>query len=389
MDIKKMAHEIQPEVVAFRRDLHAHPEKSLKEVRTTQKVAQTLDQLKIPYRLTTPTGLIAEIKGTKAESGRCVLLRADMDALSIQEETGLPFASQNEGVMHACGHDTHTAMLVGAAKLLNQLRDSFAGTVRLVFQPAEETAEGAKLMLEQGAAEGVDLGLGLHIHSDFPVGSIMIREGALGAAADKFTIRITGKTSHGAQPNAGADATYAAVAVVTQLQTMVSREFDPMTPVVVTVGSFHSGTRFNIVSGEAVLEGTCRCHDLDVWERLPGIMERIAKNTAAALRCEAEVTFERLTRPMINAKSVCQIARGAAEKIVDDSSLLLEDLQEMGGEDFSEFGEFIPVLMAKVGADSEYPMHSSRVCFHEEAFETGVAMYTQFAIDVLEKLNAD
>lgn len=154
MTIKEMALEIQEEVVAFRRDIHQHPELSMQEFRTTQKVAEVMDRLGIPYRLTDPTGLVAEIRGTLGESKRCVLLRADMDALNIQEETGLPFSSKNDGVMHACGHDTHTAMLVGAAKILQQLRDRFAGTVRLVFQPSEETGRGADLMICPGRGRG-------------------------------------------------------------------------------------------------------------------------------------------------------------------------------------------------------------------------------------------
>lgn len=266
MDIRAMAHEIQPEVVTFRRDIHQNPEEGLKEFRTTKKVAEELEKLGIPYRLTEPTGVIAEITGTKAASSKRVLLRADMDALTIQEETGLPFASQN-GSMHACGHDTHTAMLVGAAKLLSRLRDSFAGTVRLVFQPAEELGVGADLMIAQGAAKDVDMGMALHIASFFPTHVLASRSGAWAAATDKFTIKVTG--CHGAGPNDGADPIYASAAIITQLQTMVSREFRPLDPIVVSVGSIHAGARFNVIPECAVMEGTCRCFDPEIWKQIP------------------------------------------------------------------------------------------------------------------------
>lgn len=388
MDIKMMAHEIQPEIIAFRRDIHEHPEPGLKEFRTTRKVAAELDKLQIPYRLTEPTGIIAEITGTKGESSKRVLLRADMDALTIQEETGLPFASQN-GFMHACGHDTHTSMLLGAAKLLTRLRDQFAGTVRLVFQPAEELGVGADMMIAQGAAKDVDLGMALHIASFLPPHVLSSKSGPWAAATDKFTIRVIGQGCHGAGPDDGADPICAAAAIISQLQTMVSREFKPIDPVVVSVCSIHGGERFNVIPDDVVMVGTCRCFHPEIWKQIPAVMERIAQNVAAALRCRAEVTFERVTKPLNCDKKAYEILDGTVRKIIQDPSQWEEAPITMGGEDFAAFGECMPIVMAHLGAGPSYPMHSSRVCFQEDAFETGVACYTQFALDALEKLNGE
>lgn len=389
MTIKEMAQAIQPEVVAFRRDLHQHPEPGFQEFRTTQKIAAVMDKLGIPYRLTEPTGLIAEIRGTQKESGRCVLLRADLDALPIQEETDLTFASENEGVMHACGHDTHAAMLVGAAKILNQMRDQFAGTVRCVFQPAEELGKGAEAMMAQGAANGADAGMSLHIYSLWPTGEIKMRRGYAAASTDKFTIKVTGKGCHGAGPDQGVDPIYASAAIIQQLQTMVSREFAPADPVVVSVCRIEGGSRFNIIPETVEMEGTCRAFSREVWEQIPVVMERIVSHTAAALRCTAEVTFDRVTQPLICDSALVDIMEGTIRKIADDASQYGEMPTQMGGEDFAAFGSCIPIVWLQIGASGEQgvPMHSSKVCFDENAFVYGTACYAQFAVDALEALS--
>ena len=387
MTIKEMALEIQEEVVAFRRDIHQHPELSMQEFRTTQKVAEVMDRLGIPYRLTDPTGLVAEIRGTLGESKRCVLLRADMDALNIQEETGLPFSSKNDGVMHACGHDTHTAMLVGAAKILQQLRDRFAGTVRLVFQPSEETGRGADLMITQGAGEGVDMAMSLHINAPWPAGVMKVRKGPVAASTDAFTIKVIGKGCHGAAPHHGADPIYASAAIIQQLQTMVSREFAPIDPVVVSVCQINAGTRFNIIPETAEIIGNCRTYSNRIWEQLPAVMERIATHTAAALRCRAEVTFDRVTKPLCCDAAAVEIMEGSIQKIIDDPSQTGEAPMQMGGEDFASFGACCPIVWVQLGGDGGAPMHSSRVNLDERALPSGVACYAQFAVDALEKLN--
>ena len=381
MDIREMAKAVLPDMVDFRRDLHMHPEASFQEFRTTDQIAAQMDQLGIPYRRFEPTGLIAELKGAKP--GKTVALRADIDALSITEKTGLPFASQNPGMMHACGHDTHAAMLLGAAKVLVQMKDQLCGTVKFLFQPAEEVAGGAKAVIAQGAMDGVDFAFGIHIAAMAPCGSVALRAGAGAAAADLFRIKVTGKATHGAMPEGGVDATVAAAAIVMNLQSIVSREVAPNKPLVVTVGKLESGTRFNIVSGEANMEGTIRSYDYELHHKLPEIVERVAKNTAAAYRCQAEVEYNMMTEVLMNDPECVALARRAAEKIVEDPSLLREAEPMMGGEDFAEYTVLAKSAFASVGAGGDYPQHSDRVYFDENSFVTGASLYAQVAYDYL------
>lgn len=381
MDIRKLAHEVQPEVVAFRRDLHQHPEASLQEFRTTDRIAEELDKLGVTYRRLDPTGIVAEVKGAKP--GKTVALRGDIDALSITEKTGLPFASENEGFMHACGHDTHGAMLLGAVKVLNGIKDQLAGTVRFIFQPAEEIGQGAKLAIRQGALEGVDCIFGIHIAAQAPVGLVTGKSGPSAAATDQFKIVVKGKACHGAMPDTGVDAVVAGSALVMNLQTMVSREFSPVDPLVVTVGSFHSGTRFNIVSGEAVLEGTIRSFSREVHEKLPAVVERIAKETAATFRAEAEVEYNSITEVLINDPAMTDLAFNAARKVADNALVMRTDRLQMGGEDFAEYTAHARAAFCMLGGGGEAPQHSDHFVIDESAFEIGVALYAQVAVDAL------
>ena len=380
-DIRNRARELQDYVVAFRRDIHQHPEASLQEFRTTDRICEELDKLGISYRRTEPTGVIAEIQGGKGP-GKCVALRGDIDALSLTEHTDLPFKSINDGFMHACGHDTHGAMLLGAARLLSEIRDQYSGTVRLLFQPAEEVCEGAKLMIEQGAMQGVDYAYGIHIIAQQPVGKIMGRAGATHAATDQYKITIKGKVCHGAAPHTGIDATVAAGSLIMNLQTMVSREFSPMEPLVVTIGQMHSGSRFNIVSGEAVLEGTIRSFNRDIHQQLPGVVERIAKMTAAAFRCEAEVQYDMITDVLICDQEATDLGLAAARKITE-ADMVADFEPQMGGEDFSEYTSYTKAGFFSLGGGGEWPQHSDRFTIDESAFETGVALYAQLALDAL------
>ncbi|OEP29043.1 peptidase M20, partial [Listeria monocytogenes] len=245
-------------MIAFRRDLHMHPELQWQEFRTTDKVAKELDKLGIPYRRTEPTGLIAELKGGKP--GKTVALRADMDALPVQElNQDLLYKSTEDGKMHACGHDAHTAMLLTAAKALALVKDELQGTVRFIFQPSEEIAEGAKAMIAQGAMEGVDHVFGIHIWSQTPSGKISCVVGSTFASADIIQIDFKGQGGHGAMPHDTIDAAVIASSFVMNLQSIVSRETDPLDPVVVTIGKMEVGTRYNVIAENARLEGTLRC----------------------------------------------------------------------------------------------------------------------------------
>lgn len=385
MDFRAMSKEVAPEVIELRHDFHQHPEASMAEFRTTDRIAEELDKMGIPYRRFDPTGLIATIQG--GQPGKAVALRADIDALSITETADVPFKSQNEGFMHACGHDTHAAMLLGAAMILNKIKDQLKGTVKLLFQPAEEVATGAKLAIAQGALEGVDMIFGIHIAGQVPAGVVAICPGSSCSAADIFKIKIIGSAGHGAQPEATRDATVAAAALVMNLQTIVSRELPPTQPVVVTVGKLVSGSRFNIVSGEAYMEGTCRSFDPELHHKLPGIMERIAKETAATFRCEAEVEYHMMTEPLVNDPEALDLVKKATAKIVDKPEMLVISKPQMGAEDFAEYSVHTQAAFAMVGGGSKEPNHSDHIVFDEDSFRTGVALHCQVAYDYLNGQN--
>lgn len=383
MDVRKLAEEVQPQVVAFRRDLHRHPEPSMQEFRTTDRIAEELTKLGIAYKRLDPTGLTADITGTKPGKGRTIALRADIDALSITEVSGVEFSSENPGFMHACGHDTHAAMLLGAAMILNAHRDEFCGTVRLLFQPAEEIAKGAKAVLAQHALDGVDAMYGQHIMATAAPGLVALRDGGQAAAADIFRIKVIGKAGHGAMPEACVDATVAAAAIVMNLQSIVSRELPPSQPVVVTVGKLESGTRFNIISGEANMEGTIRSFDPEIHHSLPAIVERIAKGTAAAYRCEAEVEYEMMTEVLMNDPHMSDLIRAAAKKVIASPNLLAEVPRIMGGEDFADYTLQYKCGFAMIGGGGKYPQHSDHFRIEEDSFITGVSMHVQVALDYL------
>ncbi len=373
--------------VEYRRAIHRHPEIGMECPETTDYICSVLDTIGIAYRRTGSSGAIADIKGTGGESNAVVMLRADMDALPQQERTGLPYASETEGRMHACGHDMHTAMLLAAAGVLHACRDRFAGTVRLLFQPGEEISKGAKMMIRENAMEGVCMGLGIHMDPLSPVGVLRAKTGPDWAAVDQFTITLRGTGAHGATPQKGVDATVAAAALVMNLQTMVSRETDPMHPLVVTVGKLHSGTAYNIISSEAVLEGTCRSFDEDVYDHIPEAMERIVQSTAQAYRCTAQLDLERHCRPLVNDEDAYNMLKKTAEITLDDADSFLPAVQEMIGEDFALFAGMAPCVFAHLGCDGEYPLHSPYVNFKEEAMRYGIRTEAVFALRALEAAN--
>ncbi|MBR4461514.1 MAG: amidohydrolase [Erysipelotrichaceae bacterium] len=385
MDIRKECERIYEDVVTLRRKLHQHPEIGMELKETSDIVCSELDKLGVPYRRLGDSGIIAEIKGEKQESSHIVMLRADMDALNITEETGLPFASLNKGKMHACGHDMHTAMLLGTARILSENKKDFKGTARLLFQAAEEISDGALFLIENGALEGVEAGMGIHMDPFAETGTINAKPGPDWAAVDRFVITVKGKGGHGALPHENCDAIVAACNIVTNLQTLVSRETDPMQSLVVTVGSFHAGTSYNIIAETAVIEGTCRCFDPETYEKIPSMLERISVNTAAALKCSAELTLERLIRPLVNDEKMYERLKRSAVKVLDNENDFQLAKPAMLGEDFAEYADRVPCVFAHLGASGEYPLHSSHLVFDEKAMLTGMACELQFVIDSLEE----
>ena len=372
--------------VEMRRYFHQHPEESTKEVKTAQRIREELDKAGIPWRVCgMGTGTLARIEGKLP--GKTIMLRGDIDALSVTEKTGLPFASENKGVMHACGHDCHISMLLTAAHMLNDVRDQIKGTVLLAFQPAEEIGRGAQSMITEGALEGVDACFGMHVWADYPAGTVGIRKGPTMASGDKFTITVKGKSTHGAQPHHGTDALVMAASVVMNLQTMVSREFSPIDTAVVTVGKLTSGTRFNVVAGDAVMEGTTRTFSKEIRDSFAERITRIAKCTAEAMRGTAEVNYEYLVPVTTNDPKICDLAAEAVTKIFGEGKVVEAD-QTMGGEDFAYYQEKIPGAMVFLGirnpaCNAVYPQHHMCYTVDESVLVKGAALHTQTALNFL------
>lgn len=370
------------EMIAFRRDLHRHPELPWQEFRTTKQIAQELDQIGISYRLTEPTGIIAEIKGGKP--GKTLLLRADIDALPVQElNDKIDYKSTIDGKMHACGHDTHASMLLTAAKALFAIRDELNGNVRLVFQPAEEIAEGAKSMVAQGVLEGVDSAFGMHIWAQTPVGKASCVVGSSFASADLLTIRFKGKGGHGSMPHDTVDAAVVASAFVTNVQAIVSREIDPLEPVVVTIGRMEVGTRFNVIAENAVLEGTVRCFKIEIRKKIEEAIRRYAEHVASMYRATVEVDYIYGTLPVINDEKNALLAQQVITSAFGQDALYFER-PTTGGEDFSYYTENIPGAFALVGSgnpdkDTTWPHHHGRFNVDEEGLLMGAELYAQYA----------
>ena len=387
MDVKALAKNVKDYVIDLRREFHMYPERSGEEFRTSQRVKEELDKLGIPYTTAGGTGVIGIIKGEKP--GKTVALRADMDALEVYEKNDIPYKSKTDGLMHACGHDGHTAMLLGAAKVLSMIKNELKGCVKLFFQPAEEIAQGALKMIDDGAMEGVDSVFAIHLWSGLPMGKISVEAGPRMAAVDVFDITVNGKGGHGSAPHEGVDALVAASDIVMALQTIVSRELSPLEPVVVTVGKLVAGTRFNVLASEAKLEGTNRYFNPKIKDVLPQAIERMAKNVAAGYRAEAHLNYQFATSPVINDPECSALAKRAVEKILGKDGLI-EYEKVMGGEDFAEFLKKAPGALALVGIGNEekkttYPHHHPNFNIDEDALEIGVALYVQYALDYLNQ----
>lgn len=372
--------------VEMRRYFHQHPEESAKEFKTAERIRAELDKLGVQWRpCGMGTGTLARISGK--QPGRTILLRGDIDALSVKEETGLPYASTNSGVMHACGHDCHISMLLTAVHMIHDIQDQLKGTVVFAFQPAEEIGRGAQSMIAEGALEGVDACFGMHVWSDVAAGKVAMRKGAMMASGDRFKVKVIGKSGHGAQPQRAVDAVVMGAAIVQNLQSLVSRELDPIDTAVVTVGKFTGGTRFNVIAGTAELEGTTRAFNPEVRNSFAERITRIAKSTAEAMRGTAEVEYEYLVPVTINDPKIIDVAAGAAKKIFGEDGVL-EAPQMMGGEDFSYYQEKIPGAMVLLGVRNEalgavWPQHHGCYRVDESVLVKGAALHVQTALDFL------
>lgn len=372
-----------PRLVALRRDIHRVPELAFQETRTAGIVAAELARLGIPHRTGIGrTGVLGEIKGGRP--GPTLAIRADMDALPIHEETGIDFASSIDGQMHACGHDIHTATLLGVAEVLLKMAPQMAGTVRLVFQPAEEVLEGAAAMIADGAADGVDMALGFHNHPDMPVGSFGYVRGACLAASDRFDLVVQGKSGHAAHPYAAVDPIVAAAHFIAQAQTVVSREIRPLHPAVVTVGMVQGGTTYNIIPERVQLKGTVRTLHADARDTAEAALKRLADGLQTTMRVRCEMTYVRKVPPLVNDDRVLDpaIAAVAAQLGVTPE----EGEPSMGAEDFSEFAARAPAFQLRIGSGApgrDDRLHNAFYQPDERCIELGVQALSRAALELL------
>ncbi len=368
-------------LIEIRRELHRHPELSGHEHQTAASICRFLEELGVDH---TPevagTGVVADIPGEVGVP--CVVLRADTDALPIKEETGLEFASVAEGVMHACGHDGHTAMLLGAAALL-QREPRLPAPVRLLFQPAEEKAAGALAMIKEGVLDGAGMIFGGHLDRHYQAGSIVVSEGPVNASSDSFRIEVMGQGAHGARPHESIDAVVVGSLMVMALQTIVSREVDPAHPSVVSIGRFDAGTAHNVIAGQASLEGTVRAQDPEVRRHLNASIKRIADSIAQLHGAKITVSIAMGTPPLVNSPGMAALARQAAFEVVGERNVLPLRTANMGAEDFSYYLEKIPGAYVRFGAQvpgrEGFPAHSSRFDFDEEALGVGADYFVAVA----------
>ncbi len=373
--------DIQQRLVDIRRDIHQHPELGWKETRTAAKICEALDELGITYHKGVGgTGVIAQIAGK--QRGPSIALRADMDALPIREETGLSFSSKVDGVMHACAHDGHTSILLGAAMLLaNGVSPTLP--VRLIFQPAEETGRGALKLIEEGVLEDVALIFGGHLDRHYPTRSIIVTEGPVNASSDKFSIEISGQGGHAARPHEAVDAVVVGSLLVMAIQTIVSREVNPAHPSVVSIGRFDAGTAGNVIAGHALLEGSIRAQDPEVREDLHRSIKRIAESVGQLHDCQIQVEINKGTPPVINRTEVTALAHRAAVETVGAQGVRPLATANMGGEDFSYYLEQVPGCYVRYGAQipgrEGFPAHSSRFDFDEDALGIGAAYLASVA----------
>jgi amidohydrolase len=378
------------DVVADRREIHRHPELKFQEHVTAELVANRLRGLGVEVKTGVgETGVVGLLRGGRP--GKTVLLRADMDALPIEEQSDVDYRSQNPGVMHACGHDGHTAMLLGVARLLSEIRDQIPGCVKLMFQPGEEGGAGALRMIEQGLLEDppVDAAFALHVDALHYAGEVALRTGPTMAAVDDFIITVRGKGGHAARPHLAVDPVVIAAHVVTALQTIVSREVDPNDQAVVTVGSVVSGTTFNVIPDVATIKGTIRTYSPDLRKSIAERIRELASAVAGGMRATAEMEYFPGYPPLVNHESGIELVRGAVTDLLGLTAIVPKE-QVMGAEDFAYVLELVPDgAMFHLGVrDRSWaeprPIHSSSFDMNEDALPLGVAALAATALRFLD-----
>jgi amidohydrolase len=381
--IAEAAREAEPELIAIRRDLHAHPELAFEERRTAGVVARELARLGIECRTEIGrTGVVGTIKGGRP--GPVLAIRGDMDALPIEERTGLAFASENQGLMHACGHDVHSSTLLGVGAILARLAPEFSGTIKLLFQPAEEILGGAIAMIEDGALDGVDMALGFHNHPDIPVGKFAYVKGATYAACDRFRIVVRGVSGHAAYPHTTIDPIVAAAHLVSGLQTIVSREIGPLDPCVVSVGAIHGGTVNNIIPDSCELLGTVRTLSAPARTQAEAAIKRFCVGIEASFRTPCDLEWVAGVPPTLNADKILDTSVAAGRRQLGDVFLAGEP--SMGAEDFAVIAARVPSFVLRVGSGAPGRadhLHNSAYQPDEACIALGAQALARAAVELL------
>jgi amidohydrolase len=390
--LKSDIDELVPDMVAMRRDLHEHPELAFEEVRTSGIVAQRLQTLGLEVQAgVAKTGVVGMLRGGASKPGaKTIAIRADMDALPIYELNEIEYRSTIDGKMHACGHDGHTSILLAVADILTKRRQELPGNVKFVFQPAEEVIGGAEPMVKEGAMEGVDGVIGLHLISDYPQGRVGVRAGTVFASADKVVLRVQGKGGHAAMPETAVDPIVISAHIITALQTLISRETSPFSPAVITIGKISAGTAFNIIPETVEMQGTMRAFTHVHREKLVRRIGEVASGIALAMGGTCAVEIFDGCPPCINDPAMTEVVRKAAieavgEKDVDES----EEVMTTGSDDMAYFLNAVPGCYFIVGAHNEekgakYPHHHPRFNIDEDALAVGVEVLTRAAMEYLK-----
>lgn len=393
--VKELAKEVFPQVVNWRRQIHANPELGFQEYQTSELVFQQLKQLGLQPKKIADTGVVVFIPGNLGP-GPVVALRADMDALPVTEAADIDFKSAAPGIMHACGHDAHVAMLLGVARIMVELQNSFFGGVKLIFQPCEESPPGGAIdIIKAGALTNPDVEavVALHVNPHFPAGTIGVKDGVVMAAADIFELKIIGSGGHGAAPHQTIDPVLIAGQLIVALQTIASRLTDPVEPVVLTIGQINGGTAPNIIPGMVELKGTCRCLSQEMSKKLHRLLEDIASGIVTAYGADYELKYRYGYPPVVNNKKIVDLVRKAGRQIVGSGRTLGIDAPSMGGEDFAYFCQQVPGAFFQLGVgfnDKEnYPLHHPGFQLNEEGLSTGIQVLSLTALEVLLELGEE
>lgn len=389
--IKEKALEFEDKIIALRHQIHKNPELSFEEYETSSLAAAEMKKLGFEVEENIfGTGVCAVFKNSSSPEAKTLLIRADMDALPVEEKNDLEFKSQNKGVMHACGHDGHTSILIGTAYVLKELADQFDGNIKFLFQPGEETSGGADGMIKEGVLENpdVDAALGLHLWGSTPEGVVEYKSGPIMASPDRFDLKIIGRGGHAARPHNTIDPVPIAAQIVSALQNIVSRKIDPLDSAVISVGNIEGGSTHNVIPDEVILKGTVRSLRKEVRDQLAYYIEKTVENITAMNDAKYDLNYIYGYPAVINEKNMTEILKNAAQKVLGEDRVREKEKAEMGGEDFSYFGLKVPAVFYFLGIAPEAEIinhHQSDFRFNDSVLKDGVAVMAQTAVDFLSK----